>query len=268
MVGKLSIGEAWSEAAAFLRKERRLLAPVVLGLLLLPALISTMVQPPTPAGTSPEAGPWMVVAFAMVVVMLLGQLAIIVLIDGWKGSVGDAIGRAARRLPTMLLATLAIMIPLILSFAILLAGVTLAAGGGGDPTMAKMGPAGALAALLFAIPALYFLVRLLPLAPVIATGSDGPLAAIKRSFALTRGRFWKLLGFLLLWLIAFLVAAAAVGAVFGSMVILALGRPDPWSVSLLIIALVGALVQALFVTVYTAMLARITAQLEGSTSGT
>jgi hypothetical protein len=50
---------------------------------------------------------------------------------------------------------------------------------------------------------------------------------------------------------------------------LAFGRPEPWSVSLLLIALVGGLIQAAFVTIYSAMLARIAVQLDDApTSGT
>jgi hypothetical protein len=91
------------------------------------------------------------------------------------------------------------------------------------------------------------------------------VAAIKRAFALTSGHFWKLLAFMLLATIAFLIVAAAAGAVIGSIVSLALGRPEPWSVSLLLVALAAGLVQAAFITIYTAMLARITAQLSGHT---
>lgn len=266
MAGKVSIGTAWSEAAAFLRQERRLLAPVVLGLILLPAVISTMVQPPTSAGESPEPGAWMLVAFAMILLMLVGQLAIVVLADGWRGSVGEAIGRAARRLPTLVLAGLMVLVPLILIFSVVLAGTALAAGGDGRIVPSSISGAGWLILCLLIAVALFIAVRLLPLVAVVARGSDSPWAALKRTFGMTSGQFWRLLAFLLLLAAAFAVAAAAVGAVFGSMVILALGRPEPWSVSLLLIALAGGLIQAALVTLYTAMLARIAAQLEGSTS--
>ena len=55
--------------------------------------------------------------------------------------------------------------------------------------------------------------------------------------------------------------ASAAGAVIGSVVSLALGRPEPWSVSLLLVALTAGLIQAAFIAIYTAMLTRITAQL-------
>lgn len=269
MAGKLSIGTAWSEAAAFLRKERRVLAPVVLGLILLPSVVSAMVQPPAPAGGSPEPGSWMLIALAMVLVMMVGQMTIILMADGWRGSIGEAIGRALRRLPTLVLAGLLIFAPLILIFSIVLAAIALATGGDGQIMPASLGAGAWLAILLMMVLALYVTVRLLPMIAVVARGTDGPITALRRAFRMTRAEFWRLLGFVLLLVVAFIVVAAAVGAVIGSVTILALGRPEPWSVSLLLIALAGGVVQAGFVTLYTAMLARIAVQLEdGSTSGT
>lgn len=266
MAAKLSIGTAWNEAAAFVRKERRLLAPVVLGLILLPSVVSTMVQPLTPAGESPEPGAWMIVAFLMILVMMTGQMAIVLLSDNWRGSVGEAIGRAARRLLALVGVALMVMLPLILILSLVLAVAGVADSGGGRIAADSLGAGAWLAVLAFFGAALFFAVRLLPLVAVIARGTGGPVASLKRTFQLTRGQFWKLLAFVLLLAIAFIIAAAAVGAVVGSLVILALGRPEQWSVSLLLIALAGGLVQAAFVTVYTAMLARIADQLEGSAS--
>ena len=94
-----------------------------------------------------------------------------------------------------------------------------------------------------------------------ACESLGPIGSLKRSFALTSGHFWRLFGFLLILMVGFFVVALTVGAVVGGLVTLLFGRPEPWSISLLLIALAGGLVQAGFVVVYTAMLARIYAQL-------
>ncbi|MDQ3144619.1 MAG: hypothetical protein M3Q57_07045 [Pseudomonadota bacterium] len=269
MAGRLSIGTAWSEAAAFVRRERRLLAPVVLGLILLPSVISAMVQPPTPAGGSPEPGAWMIVAFLMILVMMVGQMAVVLLAEDWRGSVGEAIGQAARRLPTLIGAGLMVMLPVILILSAVLAAATFATGAEGGVSAENLSGGGAIAILLAGVLVVLVAVRLLPLVAVIARGSDGPIAALKRTFRMTRGQFWKLLGFVLLMAITFVIAAAAIGAVFGSIVTLAFGRPDPWSMSLLLIALIGGLIQAAFFTIYTAMLARIAVQLEGEpTSGT
>ena len=269
MAGKLSIGTAWTEAAAFVRIERRLLAPVVLGLVMVPAVIASMVQPDASAGARPEAGGWMILTLLMLLAMVIGQLAIALLATGWRGSVGAAIGRSAKRLPTLMLAGLAVMIPIFIFMTMIMMLSGVKAGANGQLTQSSSGPASSLLFLLLFAAVLYLVVRLLPLVPIVANGDDGPIAALKRSFAMTKGSFWKLLGFLLLLAIAFAVAGLAISAVVGTFVTLALGRPEPWSVSLLLIALVGGLIQAAFITIYSAMLARIAVQLNGPpTSGT
>ncbi len=269
MARKLSIGTAWTEAAAFVRTERKLLAPVVLGLVMVPGVIASMVQPAAAPGARPEPGGWMLVTLFMFLAMIVGQLAIALMATGWRGSVGAAIGRAAKRLPTLMLAGLAIMIPMFLTTTLVMLLTGVKRGADGQLSQSSVGAGGALLFLLFVVAVFYLVVRLLPLVPIVANSDHGAITALKRSFAMTRGNFWKLLGFLLLLAIAFLVAGLAISAVVGTLVTLAFGRPEPWSVSLLLIALLGGLLQAAFITIYSAMLARISVQLdEAPTSGT
>lgn len=266
-MGSLSIGKAWDEAKAALGANRRLVVPVALGLVLLPAVIVSMVEPRVIPGEQPPPGAWMLVVLGMVIVMLVGELAIVLLINGWRGSVGEAIGKAARRMPTFILAALCLLVPIILLFSVMLAVVGVGTGASGQIDWANFSPMGWLVLLACTLVLLYFSVRLLTLLAVVACEELGPIAALKRSFALTSGHFWRLLGFLLLLMLAFLIVAATVGAVVGGLVTLFLGQPDPWSLSLLLIALAGGLVQAGFVMVYTAMLARIYAQLSAPVAG-
>lgn len=257
----LSISRAWDEARVALAQNRRLLSPVALGLVLVPAVVSSMVEPRPVPGEQPEPGGWMWITLAMIIVMLTGQLAIALMTNGWQGSVGGAIGRAVRRLPTLIMSALLIMVPLVLILSVILAMVGLSTGGAGEFTSAALTPTGWLVLLAGLVILLVIGVRLLPLVVIVASGDEGPIDSIKRAFELTRGHFWKLLGFMLLATVAFLIVAAAVGAVFGSLIAFLLGAPEPWSVSLALVALAAGLVQAAFVTIYTAMLARITAQL-------
>lgn len=260
-MSSLSIGRAWDEAKAALSANRKLIVPVALGLVLLPAVIVSMIEPRVAPGEQPPPGAWMLVALAMVIVMLVGELAIVLLVNGWRGSVGEAIGKAARRTPTFILAALSLAVPVVLIFSVLLAlsGVGTSAPGQIDWT--NFGGMGWLVLLGCVLVLFFIAIRLLPLIAVVACEQTGPFAALKRSFALTSGHFWRLLGFLLLLMVAFLIVAVTVGAVVGGLVTLLLGQPDAWSLSLLLIALAGGLVQAGFVMVYTAMLTRIYAQL-------
>ena len=263
----LSLGKAWDDAKATIAANRRLITPVALGLILVPAVVSAMVEPRAIPGQEPEAGGWMLVTLLMIIVMLAGQMAIVLLTNGWQGSVGGAIRRAVRRLPILILAALIVMVPLILILSVVLAVVGVATGGDGQFSAASLSPAGKLVVLCGLLLVLAIGVRLLPMIVLIASEDIGPITAIRRAVALTRGHFWKLLGFMLLATIAFLILASAAGAVIGSVVSLALGRPEPWSVSLLLVAFTAGLVQAGFITIYTAMLARITAQLSGIQAG-
>mgnify|MGYP003297299922 FL=1 len=96
----------------------------------------------------------------------------------------------------------------------------------------------------------------------------GPWALLKRSWATSRGHYWRLLGFFLLFLIASLVLALAISTVVGSLAVLAFGAPDPLSISRLALALAGGVVQGIAATLYAAMVGRILVQMgEGSSSG-
>ncbi len=262
MAHRLSIGTAWAQAAEGVRRERRLLAPVVLGLILLPSVVSAMIQPPAPPGTTAPPGWWMLGTFAVLLVTIVGQLAVVLLVNGWRGRVGEAIARSGRRLPHLLVAALIVALPLVVALGLL----SLATGGVRATSPQQLGSGGALAALLFMALVIVIAVRLLPMVAIAATGEDGPIALLRRTWRATQGNFWRLFGFFLLWVVAFVIVRLAVGAVLGTLVTLLVGKPEPWSVSLLLIAGITGLIQALFVTVYTAMVARIAVQLEGAPS--
>lgn len=263
-MSSLSIGRAWDEAKAALQANRKLIVPVALGLILLPAVIVSMVEPRVPPGEQPPAGPWMLIALVMVLVMIVGQLAMVLMVNGWHGSVGEALGKAARRTPTFVLAALTFLLPVILIFSILLGMAGVGTSPSGQVDMASFGATGWLLLCLFLLVLVYFTIRLLPLLAVVASEGNGPIGSLKRSFALTSGHFWRLFVFLLMLMIGFAIVALAVGAVIGTIVNLLLGEPDPWTLALLLIALAGGLVQAGFVMVYVGMLSRIYTQLTAS----
>jgi hypothetical protein len=100
-------------------------------------------------------------------------------------------------------------------------------------------------------------------APAASAEPIGPIAILKRSFQMTEGHFWKLLGFLLVYFIAALVVLVGITAAIGVPVGLAFGRIEPMSVSALIVALIHSLLNAGLTAVLAVMLARIYAQLAG-----
>ncbi|MCL6739921.1 hypothetical protein LZ518_02055 [Sphingomonas sp. RB56-2] len=257
----LSIGKAWDEAKAALSAHRRLIVPIALGLILLPAVIASMVEPQVPPGQQPPPGSWMLVVLAMIFVMFVGQLAMVLLVNGWRGSVGEAIGQAARRAPPLILAAMMFGAVVILLFSAILAIGMGPAIESGQFDVDNTSGLGWILLLLGLVAFLYFTIRLLMLIPVIASEQVGPIAALRRAFVLTAGNFWRLFGFVAMLVLGFMIVALTVGAVVGAFVTLLFGRPEPWTIALLLVALAGGLVQAGFMMVYTAMLARIYAQL-------
>lgn len=260
MISNISIGLAYSEATFFLRREKRLLAPLVLALLVVPVTISQLVQPLDPLAKADGMKPWMLIAFLALLVQLAGQMAVSRLAMGWEGSLGGAISLALRRLPAAIGALVLFFVGLGIVLVPMIMILMLAGGGGAGS--AKLTNSLTLLALFAAGP------RVLLVPTIAMTEPVGPLALIKRSWTASRGQFWRLLGFFLLFLIASLILALAVSAVVGSLAALAFGSPEPLSVSRLLLALAGGLVQAGAATLYAAMAGRILVQLApGSIKG-
>ncbi len=257
MAQSVSIGTAWSEAAAFVAREKRLLAPLVLALMVAPVTLSQLTQPVDPFGESAGVRPWMLIALASLLIGIVGQMAVSRLAMGSDRSLGATIGLALRRLPATLgafilffLALGVVLIPLI---------VVLALASGGAPTEASRGVNALTGLMVFA------LVPRILLAPALAMDAPlGPWGLVKAAWGATRGQYLRLLYFFLLFLVASLIFALAVAAVVGSLATLALGQPEPMSVSRLLIALAGGLVQGVVATLYAAMVGRIVVQLPRS----
>lgn len=257
---KLSISKAWEETSAFLGREARLVAPVALATFALPAILAGWAYPGEATGGG--AG-WLliVVMFAA----LIGQMTIVLLVNGWRGKIGEAMGKAARRLPTLLGALIIAFLPVML-VAVVGLGTSLASAGITDPAtltpeaIAKLPHVGWL--LLFVLIFLIVVgVRLFPIAAIAASEPVGPIALIKRSWALTKGVFWRLLVLALMLGILAVVLDLAVTAVVGSIATLAAGEPEAFNLSALLVALVSGLVGAIVSTVSAAMAGRVYAQL-------
>ncbi len=253
---KLSISKAWDEAKVIIAGNLSLLSTVALALFVLPGVIGDLVTPQTPAGKLPEVGYWTVVTAIAVLVTLIGQLAIIGLTLGSGQTVGEAIAHGARRAPAYIAATLLWMLPFVLAVTVLAGSVV------GKPEQASL-PA-ALGLLLLAAAMLVVAVRMLMTAPVASAEALGPIEILKRSWALTRGNWWRLFGFLLLFILAALILVIAVGSVVGLVASLVFGELEPFTVGTLLVSLVGQMLSAAVVVVFMVILARLYAQLVGT----
>lgn len=260
-MASLSIGRAWEESSAFLARESRLVVPVALALLMVPAAVQAWVNPQQPG----QSGGFPLLALVALLVSLAGQLAIARLAIGWSGSIGEVIGQAFRRLPTLIGSALIIYLPIVLALVLML-GVSV-----GTEDLARLEtmspqeivrlPGVLWSVLLFVLIVLFLAARFLPSLGVAMSESVGPVALIKRSWAMTAGHFWRLLGLVLLLGVASLIFSGALQAVVGALATLMAGPVEPLGLSALLVALAGGLAGAVVGTVYATMIGRIYVQL-------
>lgn len=269
---RLSISLAWEETKLRLASDGRLLVSVAAALFALPFAVIEAVMP---AGFSQDATPaWQfLLALILILVLMIGQVAVVRLAIGPSVSVGEAIVHGLRRLGAYLLAN--ILIGIGLTTVIFIAAVVLFSAGvqinESDMPLTVSGlllylvttPVGAVTLLLIAIYCFVWVRVVAMCAPVASAEAVGPLAIIRRSWELTANHFWRVFGFGLLFFVGASIAVLAIGSVVGLLAGLLLGPMDPLSLSALIVALIDAVLNAAIITVLTVMLARIYVQLSG-----
>lgn len=259
-MARLSISEAWVETRERLRRDGNLFVTVALALLVLPQTLAGLIAPD--GRVTGGAAPLMLAA---ALVSLVGQIALVRLATGPSASVGEAIGHGARRLlPTLAALILfgALIILLALPFIMAMIALGWIDPEAATPTGAAAGSFG-LALLLLVVLAVALSVRLMLILPVSSAEGGGPLHVLRRSWRLTADHYARLLGLLLMLVVAAL-ALMFVGAILGGIAArLAGGDAEPMSLAALIAAATSAAAQAAFTILSSVMLARTYLQLAG-----
>lgn len=260
-MSKLSISTAWNETAELIRREGGLLYLIAFALIALPAAGYQFLnpQPLPPEGDGPG---WMaLLGIPVILANLIGALTINILALGRENVVGKAIGLAARRMLPLLGAALLVLI----GFVILCLPFALLAVASWPAHKGLI----SLALLLMLAIILCLWARLLVTTPVAAAEDAGPIAILKRSWALTAGHFPKLLGFVGLVMVVYVVVTLLVVGVGGLLVLAVAGQPAPGNMASLLILLVGALIDTALFLCFTILVSRIYVQLAGGpASGT
>lgn len=253
----LSISEAWNETTAFVRREAQLIFPVAFLLISLPGALMQAAMPVVVPGELPPPGLWLALFPVAILLAMIGNIAINRLALRPGTSVGESLQHGARRLIVLLAASLLVgvgfmlaLIPVVLVLSALIVAT-------GTPGV------GVVLAFIFMFPLIFFVwVRLaLLLTPIAAAEEVGPIALIRRSWALTDGHALKLLGVLLLMVVLALVVSMAVGAVAGLLILVLAGPPLPGTLGGWLLLIVSALVQAVLSSVFAVLIARVYAQL-------
>lgn len=283
---RVSISDVWDRTTAVISGRPGMLATIAALLAFLPLAIQsaillqlkpgTAIVPGTPisgaaAATMVRFGLEMIAIGALIAILSLwGSLALVAASTSPSvTSAGQAIAMGARRLPVMAGLALLIFLGLIgasipLGFVLGLVGAGLGRATGGVPAGAGMGPTIMVAALLTLVLLgliLWVFARLILLVPVVLNERAG-IGSFARSWSLTRGMVWRLMGTLLLFLIVYAVASGAMQAVVGLLARLALG-PDHIMAATLIGQLAAVAVGAAFSVVLSVFSAQLYAALTG-----
>jgi hypothetical protein len=263
----LSITKAWNESATFLKLHFGALFTIALAFVALPNIAMQALGPtPGTPGQPPEPGLWLLLVPLVLVLNVAASLAMSSLALGRMNVVGEAIGHGFRRCLPMLGAIAILMVALLVVLLPLMKLSGLTPDDFARPAPAKAGRLLLVMLLILAV-GLFVAVRLLLMTPVAASERAGPLAIIRRSWALTAGHFWKLLGFLGLMIIVLVVVTMVITLILGLLIAAVAGPPQPGTTGGFVLALVGSLVNAAFVVVTTTLIARIYVQLSGGAAG-
>jgi len=257
-----SYNAVWEDTVRLLRQHATLLAAIAGVFMFLPALLfAVLMPPPEPQGGDPArmaqlmlafyrgALPWFLVQGLFSIV---GTLAMLRLVFARGTTVGGALVEALKLTPFYLL------LSLIFGFAIGLIAMLILV-----PAI-LIGPiAIALAALLLIVPIFYLVGRIAPVpAVMVAENRRNPIDAIRRTFALTKGHGWAIIG---LVFIIVLVAAIAVGmadTLAGLVFILAAGQ----ELGKLLASIIASALNAAFATLLVMLYAAIYRALAGTGS--
>lgn len=265
----LSISRSWEESRRILTQDGKLFVSVALALIAFPTLVAGLLNPRGVMATGPEAL-WLTLASLVAsLIALAGQLALIRLAIGPSTTVGAAIVHGLRRMRIYLVAAILIVI----AFFICAIPIALVLQAMGVPLGARsqLGTAASqqmsgpllIGVLLYLALIVYVGVRMMLTGPVASAEQVGPIAMIRRSWQLSKGNFWRLLGFLLLFIVAAGAVILGIGAALGVITRLVLGPIEPMSVSAIVVALVNALLNAAVTTLFSVMIARMYLQLTG-----
>lgn len=262
-MGQLSISTAWTETGQFLAREARLVVPIALLLLMLPpAAEQLLLAPPETQMSLGRALLGLAVTLVVVVTGLVAGIAITHLTLAPGASVGEAMARGWSRCLSLLGSSFLIALPLVLIAFVLIAAMTPGLATARQPfDPNNMPPGFAAVVMILSILAVAFWVKISLGTPVAAAEKAGPVGIIRRSWTLTTGHYWKLLGtFLLLLLVSSLIVLALSSGI-GVLVLLAAGPPAFGNASFIATTLIASLLQTMLTTVLIVLVARIYAQL-------
>jgi hypothetical protein len=260
----VNMGNVWDRTTEFLSDNLGAVVPIALLTIFVPQSISGAIKL---AGTAVTPALGQGIVLALLVPMLWGQLAITALALRPDAGRGAAQATATRRfLPALaaMLILFGVIVLLFLPIVIALAanGVDLTALTSSNPgPKPDISPALAgfigLYGLAWLVVAAFVSVRLSTLLFPVIAAEGGIVSALRRSFALSRGIAWKLLGVVLLFGLVVGVASIAVTSVFGTLFRFLDPTAGPFAIGSIIVAILGGLVTTAYYVIQSSFMAKV-----------
>jgi hypothetical protein len=249
----VNMGNVWDRTTEFLSDNAGAILPIAALAILVPQAITTLIKQP---GGPINPALATCLAIVLMVPTFWGQLAITALALDPDAGRGGAQSVATRRLPQAIAATLILFVGLAvlaapIPVALVASGVDLQALMAGDPAAGAAitpGIAGfvGLYGLAVALIAIVVSIRLSILLFAVIAAEGGIIAALRRSFAMTRGIVWKMIGVYLLFSVVFGAGYLAVTSVFGVLFKLVAPGAGPLGIGAIVVAIVGGLLTACY----------------------
>lgn len=267
---RLSIGTAWDQTREIVARDGALIALVAAALFVLPSALSTLIAPQSATITQESAnasGIGGIVQIIMTLISQIGALALTAIALRPGLSIGEALSTGVRRLFPAIGASLLYIIPMLVIVAIMLS--TFVGAGTPEEMVARLKSmsGGQLMSIFVVFIIFFYLALRFCLANAVAVAeSSNPVAILKRSWVLTRGHAFRLLGLLVLIGIVGLVLGSVAGMIGGLLVTLLFGPMEPMTIGALVFGLINGIANAVLITLFVLMLARIYAQLVSTSS--
>ncbi|QNQ08021.1 hypothetical protein H3Z74_14680 [Sphingomonas alpina] len=258
----VNMGNVWDRATEFLSDNLSAIVPIALFAIFLPLSLQSNLQPL--ARTAPSAAVAInIIWYVAAILSLWGQIAIIALaIDpaaGRPAAIHVANKRVAPAIGIMLLLLIASMFLIApIGVAMGLAGFDFAAAVAGSKQDLPSGVAGFIAIylLILTVAGCWIAARLGLIYPIIVWERRG-MGVFRRSFILTRGIVWKIIGVTILFGVVAGVAIIAAQLVFGSILRLAMGGEGDISVATVLTSVLVGAVTTAFIVLYSAFTAKL-----------
>jgi len=257
-----SYNAVWEDTVGLLRRNAPLLTAIAGVFMFLPALIfAVFMPPPEPQGADPARAVQLMIAFYRAawpwfllqgLFSIVGTLAMLRLVFASGTTVGNALVHALKLTPFYLL--LSILFGLAVGLASLVIVI---------PAV-LLGPlAVAVAILLLIVPLLYLIGRIVPVpAVMVAEDRRNPIDAIRRTFALTKGHGWAIIGIVFIVGVVAAIAMGMADTLAGLVFILAAGQ----EIGKLLASVVASALNAAFATLLVMLYAAIYRALAGTKS--